>query len=45
MERPLLEVKHLTTYYKTRQGEKVIPVDDVSFELMDGKSLGIAGES
>jgi peptide/nickel transport system ATP-binding protein len=45
MERPLLEVKHLTTYSKTRQGEKVIPVDDVSFELMDGKSLGIAGES
>jgi len=41
----ILEVKNLTTYYKTRMNEKVCSVDDVSFTLEDGKSLGIAGES
>jgi peptide/nickel transport system ATP-binding protein len=41
----MLEVKNLTTYYKTRMNEKVCSVDDVSFSLEDGKSLGIAGES
>jgi len=41
----MLEVKNLTTYYKTRMNEKVCSVDNVSFSLEDGKSLGIAGES
>ncbi|MFP3091476.1 ABC transporter ATP-binding protein [Treponema sp. TIM-1] len=41
----MLEVKKLTTYYKTRMNEQVCSVDDVSFILEDGKSLGIAGES
>jgi len=41
----MLEVKHLTTYYKTRMNEKVCSVDNVSFTLEDGKSIGIAGES
>jgi peptide/nickel transport system ATP-binding protein len=41
----MLEVKNLTTYYKTRMNERVCSVDDVSFILEDGKSLGIAGES
>ncbi|GHT80753.1 dipeptide/oligopeptide/nickel ABC transporter ATP-binding protein [Spirochaetia bacterium] len=41
----MLEVKNLTTYYKTRMNEKVCSVDNVSFTLEDGKSLGIAGES
>jgi peptide/nickel transport system ATP-binding protein len=42
---PMLEVKNLTTYYKTRMNERVCSVDDVSFTLEDGRSLGIAGES
>ena len=42
---PILEVRNLTTYYKTRMNEKVCSVDNVSFILEDGKSLGIAGES
>jgi peptide/nickel transport system ATP-binding protein len=41
----MLEVKNLTTYYKTRMNEKICSVDNVSFSLEDGKSLGIAGES
>ena len=45
MAKPILEVKNLTTYYKTRMNEKVCSVDGVSFDLEDGKSLGIAGES
>jgi peptide/nickel transport system ATP-binding protein len=41
----MLEVKNLTTYYKTQQNERICSVDNVSFTLEDGKSLGIAGES
>jgi peptide/nickel transport system ATP-binding protein len=41
----MLEVKNLTTYYKTRMNERICPVDNVSFILEDGKSLGVAGES
>jgi peptide/nickel transport system ATP-binding protein len=45
MGNAMLEVKNLTTYYKTRMNERVCSVDNVSFVLEDGKSLGIAGES
>jgi peptide/nickel transport system ATP-binding protein len=45
MAAEMLVVKNLTTYYKTRMNERVCSVDDVSFVLEDGKSLGIAGES
>jgi peptide/nickel transport system ATP-binding protein len=41
----MLEVKNLVTYYKTRMNERICSVDNVSFNLDDGKSLGIAGES
>jgi peptide/nickel transport system ATP-binding protein len=41
----MLEVKNLTTYYKTRMNEEVYSVDNVSFVLEDGGSIGIAGES
>jgi peptide/nickel transport system ATP-binding protein len=41
----ILEIKDLTTYYKTRMNERVCSVDKVSFTLEEGKSLGIAGES
>ena len=45
MSQPILEVKNLTTYYKTRMNERICSVDNVSFILEEGKSLGIAGES
>jgi len=45
MAQAILEVKNLTTYYRTRINERICSVDNVSFSLEDGKSLGIAGES
>ena len=41
---PLLEVKNLHTYFKTRNGT-VKAVNDVSYALEKGKTLGIVGES
>nr|MBR6777930.1 ABC transporter ATP-binding protein [Clostridia bacterium] len=41
---PLLEVNNLHTYFKTRKGT-VKAVNDVSFTLDEGKTLGIVGES
>ncbi len=40
----LLRVENLTMYYKTRGGD-VKAVDDVSFTLKEGDSLGLVGES
>ena len=40
----LLEVKNLKTYFRTRAGI-VKAVDDVSFSVSSGKTLGIVGES
>ncbi len=41
---PLLEVKHLKTFFKTRNGT-VKAVNDVSYSIEPGKTLGIVGES
>ena len=41
---PLLEVKHLKTFFKTRNGT-VKAVNDVSYSIERGKTLGIVGES
>jgi len=41
---PLLEVKNLHTYFKTKKGI-VKAVDDVSYSLEPGKTIGIVGES
>ncbi|MCL2564683.1 MAG: ATP-binding cassette domain-containing protein [Defluviitaleaceae bacterium] len=41
---PLLEVKGLKKYFKTRRG-MLHAVDDVSFKIERGKTLGIVGES
>ena len=44
----LLEVSHLKQYFPIRQGFKSIPlkaVDDVSFYIKPGETLGLVGES
>lgn len=41
---PLLEVKNLKTFFKTRNGI-VKAVNDVSYSIEKGKTLGIVGES
>ena len=40
----LLEIKHLRTFFKTRKGI-VKAVNDVSYTLEPGKTIGIVGES
>jgi len=45
MGKIMLKVNKLNTKYVTRQREDVYAVDDVSLEIEEGKSLGIAGES
>lgn len=44
MSRPLLEVDHLVMNYTTEKGD-VSAVQDVSFTLHEGESLGLVGES
>ncbi|MFW6064926.1 MAG: ATP-binding cassette domain-containing protein, partial [Candidatus Natronoplasma sp.] len=43
-EDTVLKVEDLNTHYLTSDGE-VFALDDASFELKRGKSIGIAGES
>jgi len=41
---PILSIRNLTTRFRTDRGE-LTAVDDVSFELLRGETLGIVGES
>lgn len=43
-QQPLLEVKNLKKYFKTPKG-MLHAVDDVTFSIEQGKTLGIVGES
>ena len=45
MGKTILEVIGLRTKYVTRSQEDVYAVDEVSFKIEEGKTLGIAGES
>jgi oligopeptide/dipeptide ABC transporter ATP-binding protein len=46
MDRPLLELKQLQTYFFSAQGTRVVKaVDGVSLTLAEGETLGIVGES
>ena len=42
---PMLEVKNLTKHFKAGRGQVVHAVDNVSFTLEKGKTLGLVGES
>ena len=42
--RPMLEVRNLKKYFKTKRG-LLHAVDDVSFRIEPGKTLGLVGES
>jgi len=44
MTMPLLDVRHLTTRFSTRQGE-VCSVDDVSLTIDEGEAVSLVGES
>ncbi len=44
MSQPLLQVKDLKTYFFTDRGVAKA-VDDVSFEIFQGRTLAIVGES
>ena len=44
MSKPLLQVDHLKKYFKSAKGT-VHAVDDVSFTIEKGKTLGVVGES
>ncbi len=44
MKKPLLEIKHLKTYFYTEEGT-VKAVDGVDFEVYPGEVLGLVGES
>ncbi|HEY42811.1 MAG TPA: ABC transporter ATP-binding protein [Anaerolineae bacterium] len=43
-DKNILSVQNLTMHYRTRKGD-VSAVDDVSFDLARGQSLGLVGES
>jgi len=43
-QQPILSVRNLTTRFRTDRG-MVTAVDDVSFDLLAGETLGIVGES
>ncbi len=44
-KKPLMEVSHLKKYFRVNRKATVMAVDDVSFHIMPGETLGVVGES
>lgn len=44
-EEPILQVRNLKKYFPMEKTQILKAVDDVSFEIMKGKTLGLVGES
>ena len=44
-KKPILEVKHLKKYFPVDAKHTLKVVDDVSFTIYEGETLGIVGES
>ena len=42
---PLIKVEHLKKYFDIPRAGKLHAVDDVSFEIREGETLGLVGES
>lgn len=42
---PLLQVNHLKKYFQVGNGQILKAVDDVSFSIQEGETLGLVGES
>ncbi|MBT9252849.1 MAG: ABC transporter ATP-binding protein [Brockia lithotrophica] len=45
MSRTLVEVKHLSKYFRLRRGQVLRAVHDVSFTIREGETFGLVGES
>lgn len=43
--KPLVRVKNLKKYFTVKNGAKLHAVDDVSFDIFPGQTLGLVGES
>jgi len=43
-QKPVLTVRNLCVYYETPKGD-ILAVDGINFELFEGETLGLVGES
>lgn len=43
--KPLIEVKNLSKYFQISKNETLKAVDDVSFDIYEGETVGLVGES
>lgn len=43
--KPLVQAVHLKKYFKVKRKGELHAVDDVSFDIMPGTTLGLVGES